>query len=110
MDIFEEHNKWFSLECVREMHSLLSIALSDMQILCVCVTLCNQHPKMIEMEILQRRYAEEGGADRAVSALTRDFFSSPPSYAQTITDICRLLCFSAVVPTLGAAMGGVPLP
>ena len=39
MDIMEKHNKWFSLECVRDIHSSLSITLSDMQILRVCV--CN---------------------------------------------------------------------
>ena len=75
MYIMEKHNKWFSLECVRGIHSSLSVPLSDMQILCVCVTLFDQYPDMIEMELPQSRDAEEGGADGAVSALTRDFFS-----------------------------------
>ena len=58
MGIMEKHNKCFSLECVREIHSSLSIPLSDMQSLCVCVTLCYQHLEMIEMELPQRRDAE----------------------------------------------------
>ena len=70
MDIMEKHNKWFSLECVRDIHSSLSIRLSYMQSLCVCVTLCDRYPKTIEMGLPQRLDAEEGGADGAVSLLT----------------------------------------
>ena len=51
MGIMEKHSKCLSLECVREIHSSLSIPLSDMQSLRVCVTLCYQHPEMIKMEI-----------------------------------------------------------
>ena len=49
--------------------------LSDMQSLRVCVTLCNYHPEMIEMEIPQRQDLEEGDVDGAVSALTRSGLS-----------------------------------
>ena len=61
-----------------------------MQSLCVCVTLYYQHPEMIEMELPQRRDAEEGGADGAVYVLTRDGFPSLPSDAQTTSGTCGL--------------------
>ena len=90
MGIMEKHNKCFSLECVREIHNTLSIPLYDMQSLRVCVTLCYQHPEMIEMELPQRRYAEEGGADGAVSELTRAGLPSLPSDAKTTSNTCGL--------------------
>ena len=90
MCIMEKHNKYFSLECVRDIHSSLSIPLSDMKSLRVCVTLCYQHPDMIEMELPQRRDAEEGGADGAVSALTQDVVPSLPYDEKTTANTCRL--------------------
>ena len=88
MGIMEKHNKCFSLECVRDIHSSLSIPLSDMQSLRVCVTLCYQHPEMIEMELPQRRDAEEGGADGAVPALKQAGLPPLPSDAKTTSNTC----------------------
>ena len=61
-----------------------------MQILCVCVTLCYQHPENIEMELPQRQYSKEGGADGAFSMLTWDGLPSLPSDAKITEYICRL--------------------
>ena len=50
MGIMEKHNnKWFSLDFVMYIHSSLSIPLSEIQSLCVYVTLCNKHPQIIDM-------------------------------------------------------------
>ena len=59
IDIMKNHNMCFSVQCVRDIHSLLSIPLSDMQILCVCITLCAQHLYIIGMKPPKRRYVEE---------------------------------------------------
>ena len=45
---------------------------------------------MIEMELPQRRDAEEGGADGEVSALTRAGLQSQPSDAKTTANTCWL--------------------
>ena len=51
MEIMEQHNNWFQLECVQEIRKSMSTPLSDLQSLCVCVTLYYQHPEMIDMEL-----------------------------------------------------------
>ena len=90
MGIMKKHNKCFSLECVREIHSSLSIPLYDMQSLLVCVTLCYRHPTMIDMELPKRHDVEEGGADGSVSALTRAGLPSITSDAKTTSNTCGL--------------------
>ena len=52
----------FSVQCVREIHSFLSIPMSEMHRLSLCVTLFNKHPEIIGMELYKCRYEEEDGA------------------------------------------------
>ena len=49
VDIMKNHNLCFSVQCVRDIHCLLSIPMYDIQILCVCVTLWDHHKEMISM-------------------------------------------------------------
>ena len=69
MNITKQHNMCFSVKCVREIQSLLSIPMSDMQSLCVCVTLFGQHPDIIGMELPKLRDAEEADGVAAAAAL-----------------------------------------
>ena len=69
MNITKKHNMCFSVQCVRDIHSLLSIPMSDMQILCLCFTLFDQHPDIIGMELHKSRDTEEAYVVVAAAAL-----------------------------------------
>ena len=58
MNIMKKYNMCFSVQCVREIHSLLARPMSDMQSLRVCVTVFNQNPEMIGMELPKHGDAE----------------------------------------------------
>ena len=69
MDIMKKHNMCFSVQYVRDIHSFVSIPMSDMQIIFVCVTLCDKHPYMIGMELTKLLDAEESDGSVAADAL-----------------------------------------
>ena len=75
MDLVKKHSMCLSVQCVRQIHSFLSIPMSDIQILHVCVTICDQNPDMIGMEIPKLQDAEESGG-----AVTDDAFTSLMTY------------------------------
>ena len=56
MEIMEKHNKWLSLECVKDIHKYMSIPISNIQSLCLCVTLRPHHPEMIDTELTLCQY------------------------------------------------------
>lgn len=59
MSIMDKHDGWYSVECVREIHSSLSVPYSDMHNLRLCTTLCKEHPEMLEMEVPMDKEEDE---------------------------------------------------
>ena len=51
MEILNHLDNWLQLEFLHDIQKSMSIPLYDMQSLCLCVTLCHQHPEGIYMEL-----------------------------------------------------------